>query len=566
MDKLDKTLIIRADADSNRGIGHIMRCIALAQEWQEKSGMVLFISCCTNKSLTKKIIQNKFELITIEKPWPDPFDLNKTIKAIKDYKASWLVTDGYHFTEEYHAKIKATGVKLLVIDDYNYLSFYNADILLNQNMEAQKYSYATSPGTIKITGNRFAMLKNNFLLTPESKNKTSHKAYKILVTLGGADPGNLTLKVINALKIQKPRNLAIKIVLGPENKNHVSVQQALLSMPFDYDLITDTFNMPDLITWADIAVSAGGSTTWELLYHGVPAIFIINADNQKNIVMAVHNAEAGINAGFSRAVDHKMIADKIDLLLQDSNLRQQLSINAKAIIDGKGRKRVVHLLRSMDEQSKFDITILSDKNSWINQYIPDMRLEFVKAGHNARLIHSPRDLNRGDVAFFLGCSSLIDQNMLKLNTHNLVVHGSDLPKGKGWSPLTWQILEGQNKIPVTLFEAEPSVDSGVIYSQQILEFSGHELILELREKLGKASINLCCQFIKNYPSMLSSALPQKGRASFYKKRSPKDSQMDINKTLAEQFNLMRVADNDNYPLFFEINNHKYRLFIEKQEK
>ena len=148
--------------------------------------------------------------------------------------------------------------------------------------------------------------------------------------------------------------------------------------------------------------------------------------------------------------------------------------------------------------------------------------------------------------------------------HNLVVHESALPVGKGWSPLTWKLLEGKNKIPVTLIEADDQVDSGDIYLQQEIYFEGHELVHELRQKQARATIELCRRFVKEYPVILEQRRKQTGQETFYPRRWPKDSRLDPDKNLREQFNLLRVVDNDRYPAFFELNDQKYLIKILKE--
>ncbi len=148
--------------------------------------------------------------------------------------------------------------------------------------------------------------------------------------------------------------------------------------------------------------------------------------------------------------------------------------------------------------------------------------------------------------------------------HNLVVHESDLPQGKGWSPLTWQILEGKNQIPVTMIEAEEKVDSGVIYAQEWIEFQGHELVEELRAAQAKTTIRLCEKFVREYPEIIDTAKEQAGEESFYPRRKPEDSRLDPGKSIKENFNLLRVVDNEKYPAWFELDGWKYLLKIEKK--
>jgi methionyl-tRNA formyltransferase len=143
------------------------------------------------------------------------------------------------------------------------------------------------------------------------------------------------------------------------------------------------------------------------------------------------------------------------------------------------------------------------------------------------------------------------------------VHESDLPLGRGWSPLTWQILEGENLIPVALIEAEDLVDSGAVYAKEYMHFSGDELVDELREKQAISTIKLCQNFVRDFPDNLIFAKRQVGATSSYPRRGLEDSRLDINKTIADQFNLLRVVDNEKYPAYFEINGNKFILKIEK---
>lgn len=207
------------------------------------------------------------------------------------------------------------------------------------------------------------------------------------------------------------------------------------------------------------------------------------------------------------------------------------------------------------------IQILCDNiNSWIipyiQKFIAEMELEHVNIG--LHFDHS--NVEQGDILFLLSCEKKFKN--LSLNMHTLVVHESALPSGKGWSPLTWQILEGKNLIPITLFQAQESIDSGDIYEQILMEFNGSELIDELRDVQAEATFKLLRLFIQKFPN--NKNVPQKGEESFYKKRIPSDSELDINKSILEQFNLMRVCDNERYPSFFQLNGHKYKVKIYKE--
>ena len=207
------------------------------------------------------------------------------------------------------------------------------------------------------------------------------------------------------------------------------------------------------------------------------------------------------------------------------------------------------------------ITIVSSQNSWLNNYIQDFIDELKE--FKVIWVHEVQDISDGNIAFFLGFEELVNIEVLDKHKNNLVIHESNLPKGKGMSPMTWQILEGKNEISITLFEMQKKLDSGNIYLQDIIEFSGLELVSEIRDKQAEYTFNLCKKFLDNYPEILDSGKVQEGAESFYKGRKPEDSQLDFNKTIAEQFNLLRVVDNDKYPAFFEHQGEKYFLKIAK---
>ena len=205
------------------------------------------------------------------------------------------------------------------------------------------------------------------------------------------------------------------------------------------------------------------------------------------------------------------------------------------------------------------IAILTSQNQWFVPYTEQLnkKIDDSKLFFNHNLIN-----DNFDILFILSYHKIIEEKYLKNNKHNIVIHASDLPEGKGWSPMFWQILEGKNEIPFTMFEASSGVDDGDFYMKSTLILQGYELNEELRAKQALHTINMCLEFINNYKKYKHS-VKQKGNESFYKKRTAKDSELDINKTINEQFNLLRIVDNENYPAFFYKNNKKYLLKIEE---
>lgn len=162
---------------------------------------------------------------------------------------------------------------------------------------------------------------------------------------------------------------------------------------------------------------------------------------------------------------------------------------------------------------------------------------------------------------------LAPPEVLERFQHNLVVRESDLPPGRGWSPLSRQIIEGASDIAVTIFEAESSADSGVIYAQEWLHFDGTEFLSKLRSAQAVATIGLCRNLVARYPQSVMRGRPQVGPATRYRRGMPADGALDPNLTLADQFDLLRTIDDDRYPATLEmrgdvLNLHPFSYRIE----
>lgn len=163
--------------------------------------------------------------------------------------------------------------------------------------------------------------------------------------------------------------------------------------------------------------------------------------------------------------------------------------------------------------------------------------------------------------FLISCHEVIPATLRNRYGAVLVVHASELPKGRGWSPLVWQILEGKNSIVVTLLEAADPVDSGKIWHQVRLHFEGHELCDEIHAALFQAELELMDHAVEHLGDI--KPRPQVGTPTYYRRRTPEDSRLDVERSIAEQFDLLRVADSERYPAFFDYRGHRYYVFLKK---
>lgn len=205
--------------------------------------------------------------------------------------------------------------------------------------------------------------------------------------------------------------------------------------------------------------------------------------------------------------------------------------------------------------------LVDDPNSWFVSYALKLKDSLLERGYIADLYHSCKEIPSVDVCFMLSCTKIVKKNFLDRNRHNIVVHASDLPKGKGFTPMKWQILEGKNDIPLTLFEAVEACDAGPYYIKDNVRYMGHEMLPDLQDIMANKIIEMCLLFVNDYANM--HPIDQTGDSTFYPRFKADDDFLDVNKTLAEHFNHFRIADNDRFPLQFEYRGHHYKIIVSK---
>jgi methionyl-tRNA formyltransferase len=209
------------------------------------------------------------------------------------------------------------------------------------------------------------------------------------------------------------------------------------------------------------------------------------------------------------------------------------------------------------------VTLVCEKDSWLLPYVVSLQNKLLEQDIGAKLVHDYTSIQYGEAAFFLGCTKVCPKELLSRSQYNLVVHESELPKGRGFAPISWTVLSGSNVIIFSLIEADVRVDSGKIYNQLKVRLKGTELCAEIRDLQGKSTTELCLDFILT--GRMRDAKEQEGESTYLRRRTPADSELDVNKTLAEQFNLLRIVDNERYPAFFKHKGRIYRLKIDAMD-
>ena len=214
-------------------------------------------------------------------------------------------------------------------------------------------------------------------------------------------------------------------------------------------------------------------------------------------------------------------------------------------------------------KKKYLVTFLFDKkNLWFYEQFKKFNFNLQRK-FTFKITKNKSQVVNQDIVFPLCYTKILPEKFLKKNKLTLIVHPSKLPKNKGFSPLQHEILKNKNKFYISLIKAVKDVDAGPIILQNKFKLKGDELSQEIRYIQGKQILKIIKQFLLIYPKFKYKV--QTGKASFNKRRHPKDSELSIKKTIKEQFNHLRINDNNLYPSFFYYKNNKYIIKIFKEK-
>lgn len=344
------TILIRADASVEIGTGHVMRCLALAQAWQDEGGDAVFAMAESTAAIKQRLRAEGMDVREIHAAPGTPNDAECTVDRARELGAGWAVIDGYVFDADYQRRVKGAGLRSLVIDDNGIASHYFAEWVLNQNVHARQSLYTNRESSCRLLlGPRYAMLRREFSTWRDRKGELSARGNKVLVTMGGSDSGNVTLRVVEALREVSIPNMEAVVVIGGSSPHFESVAHAAQSFPGVIRMQRDALNMPELMAWAEIAVSAAGATCWEMCMMGLPAVVIDVAENQRAIAEGLARLAICIHAGCVENFSSDGLAVEIERLLLSPDCRSAMSRRGRELVDGEGARRVVNELLQTEQ-------------------------------------------------------------------------------------------------------------------------------------------------------------------------------------------------------------------------
>lgn len=319
-------LAIRADGGASIGAGHVMRSLALADAWQRRGGTVDWFCTPLPAMLDNLLGSRGIALRRLEHA--EDWDAVRTWSA--EHRGAWVSIDGYGFCRGADG-LHAAGARVLVIDDDGRWPRYTSDLLLNQNIGAERVSYRAAPSTRRLLGPSFVLLRSEFRRQTSPVRSVDQPARRLFVSFGGHDARGLTRRVAQLL-LSTCSDVEVDAAGGV-----VADVIPPVSTRLRWHVGTD---LSAVMREADLAVVSAGSICYELAYLGVPALTVIVADNQQGIAHGLHRAGVARDLGWADELSDRAIVDAVESLRHDP-ARGAMSRAGRALVDGDGADRVL---------------------------------------------------------------------------------------------------------------------------------------------------------------------------------------------------------------------------------
>lgn len=331
-------LLIRADAGGSIGGGHVMRCLALAQEWRDRGGEACFASFELPDRLRARLEHEGVTLHQLEEARQAA-----EVAAVADsVGAAWVVVDGYGFGGDYQRGAAGRSAQVLVIDDYGSTASWDADLLLDQNLGVEATCYPTVSSDACLLGPRFVLLRREIRAAISKRGqKIVGTVRRVLIAFGGSDPQGLTPAALEAVVQAGLEGATVVVLLGPAAPDAEQIAGRLQELAPFAEVLIDPSDYAQRVSTADLAIVAAGSTCWELAGLGVPAVVTAVAGNQLGVAASLAAAGAVVDIGPPGGWSVGELSTLLRQLAGDPNRRRSMASAGRELVDGLGADRVV---------------------------------------------------------------------------------------------------------------------------------------------------------------------------------------------------------------------------------
>ncbi|MBM3132191.1 MAG: UDP-2,4-diacetamido-2,4,6-trideoxy-beta-L-altropyranose hydrolase [Chloroflexi bacterium] len=345
------TVLFRVDGAQEIGMGHVMRCLALAQEMEVRGIRPVFVVVNYDDSVQRIVRRFGYAVETIPKAMGREEHVRRVVQSAKTNAARCIVTDlcypraladvkGYR---EYLAQMRAHGFFIVAIDDLNVARF-SSHIVVNPNLGAESLAYERRGAPKYLLGADYFMFRKEFIDVAKVWRDIGVIGRKVLVTMGGTDSHGVTLAVARALaRPDMPPDLDVRILMGVIFPDAVErgLKTIAEASKAPIRLYGEVDNVAAHMLWADVAITSGGLTKYETAVTGTPSIIISQVESQMQVSERFAREGSALNLGLGAELSDDYLARVVKDLLGDHGARTKMSESGKRLMDGRGCERVV---------------------------------------------------------------------------------------------------------------------------------------------------------------------------------------------------------------------------------
>ncbi len=322
-----------------------MRCLALAQAWQSAGGMVSLAVAELPAALLPRVAAEGISLSRIHARPGGREDAGETVAHARRLRADWVVIDGDRFGSDFLGTVRSAGFRVLLIDDFANRESFPADLIVNPNLDEGGEPYRER-GAIAplLMGPSYVLLRREFRQRAE-KREIRETGNRILVTLGGSDPENLTPKIANALA--HSYDLDITVIAGASFDKATELRKLNAS---NLRVVFNPPNIAQLMKDCDQAIIAAGGTLWELLSMGCAVLSYSRNIVQARVVQALSHRGVVVDMGQTCHFDAAKLLASVKKLVDSRTGRERMAQLGRTLVDGLGTTRIVEAAQQSEIQ------------------------------------------------------------------------------------------------------------------------------------------------------------------------------------------------------------------------
>lgn len=352
------SMVVRVDASSTVGTGHVFRCLALTDELRLKGGSATYVCAESRGNMASMLREKNYRVEMIPAGLPPAEDAAATLATLSSEGGfDFLLVDHYELDMMFESPLRAIVRAIAAVDDLANRP-HDVDLLIDPSHEPEEaviYHGLVSPNVELALGTNYILLRREFFDSPRPKREFG-AVKRLLVTLGGNDPPNATGLALEALDDPAFADIQVDLTLGTSNPRQEELREKAARLS-NVTMHLQSTQMAKIMADADLCIGAGGTTAWERCFMGLPSLVLVLADNQRDLAAKLDRMQCATNLGYADLLDVKTLRSALLDAIQDARWRDRIARTAMMQVDGHGVFRVLDKLAHVLERKNTEVVV-----------------------------------------------------------------------------------------------------------------------------------------------------------------------------------------------------------------